>query len=117
MLLVIIPYAIDYKDGERGRNRTFNLLIKSRRIRRCIPRVSTFNNQYFADNQARTEALCSGIEKTRVSAYGIEWYGTLMAHLWATDSDSGSTDHCPDFSPFAKFVLKFSHGSHGQYSR
>src|ERR1039457_4904863 len=27
--LVIIPYAIDYKDGERGRNRTFNLLIKS----------------------------------------------------------------------------------------
>ena len=27
--LVIIPYAIDYKDGERGRNRTYNLLIKS----------------------------------------------------------------------------------------
>ena len=29
VVLVIIPYAIDYKDGERGRNRTFNLLIKS----------------------------------------------------------------------------------------
>jgi hypothetical protein len=28
-VLVIISYAIDYKDGERGRNRTFNLLIKS----------------------------------------------------------------------------------------
>jgi hypothetical protein len=26
---VIIPYAIDFKGGERGRNRTFNLLIKS----------------------------------------------------------------------------------------
>jgi hypothetical protein len=26
---VIIPYAIDSKDGERGRNRTYNLLIKS----------------------------------------------------------------------------------------
>jgi hypothetical protein len=23
----------------------------------------------------------SGIEKKQVSAYGIEWYGTLMAHL------------------------------------
>jgi hypothetical protein len=29
VVLVIIPYAIDYKDGERGRNRTYNLLIKS----------------------------------------------------------------------------------------
>ena len=29
MVLVIMPYAIDYKDGERGRNRTYNLLIKS----------------------------------------------------------------------------------------
>jgi hypothetical protein len=48
-------------DGERGRNRTFNLLI--------------------ADNQARTEALCTRIEKKRVSAYGIGWYGTLTAHL------------------------------------
>jgi hypothetical protein len=23
------PYTIDFKDGERGRNRTYNLLIKS----------------------------------------------------------------------------------------
>jgi hypothetical protein len=29
VVLVIIPYAIDYKDGGRGRNRTFNLLIKT----------------------------------------------------------------------------------------
>jgi hypothetical protein len=28
-VLVIISYAIDYRDGERGRNRTYNLLIKS----------------------------------------------------------------------------------------
>jgi hypothetical protein len=67
------------EDGERGRNRTFNLLIKSRRIRRCLPQLSTFKNQYLADNQARTEALCTGIEKKRVNAYGIEWYGTLTA--------------------------------------
>jgi hypothetical protein len=26
-------------------------------------------------------AIWSGIEKKQVSAYGIEWYGTLMAHL------------------------------------
>jgi hypothetical protein len=29
VVLAIIPYIIDYKDGERGRNRTYNLLIKS----------------------------------------------------------------------------------------
>ena len=28
-VLVVIPYAIDSKDGERGRNRTYNLQIKS----------------------------------------------------------------------------------------
>ena len=28
-MIVIIPHAIDFKDGERGRNRTYNLLIKS----------------------------------------------------------------------------------------
>jgi hypothetical protein len=28
-MIVIIPYAVDYEDGERGRNRTYNLLIKS----------------------------------------------------------------------------------------
>jgi hypothetical protein len=28
VVLVIIPYAIDYKDGERGRNRTYNLLME-----------------------------------------------------------------------------------------
>ena len=32
-VLVIILYAIDSKDGERGRNRTYNLLIKSSSIR------------------------------------------------------------------------------------
>jgi hypothetical protein len=29
VVLVIVPYAFDYKGGERGRNRTYNLLIKS----------------------------------------------------------------------------------------
>ena len=37
-VLVIISYAIDYKDGERGRNRTYNLLIKS-------PNSTTANQQ------------------------------------------------------------------------
>ena len=32
-MIVIIPYAIDFKDGERGRNRTYNLLIKSHGFR------------------------------------------------------------------------------------
>ena len=68
------------KDGERGRNRTFNLLIKSRRIGWGLPRLSAFKSQELTDNQARTEAIWSSIETTRVSAYGIESYGTLMAH-------------------------------------
>jgi hypothetical protein len=45
------------------------------------PRAFVLKNQWLADNKARTEALWSGIEKTQVSAHGIEWYGTLMAHL------------------------------------
>ena len=68
------------RDGERGRNRTFNLLIKSRRILNRRTPTFALKNQRLADSQARTEALCTGIEKTRVSAHGIEWYGTLMAH-------------------------------------
>jgi hypothetical protein len=46
-----------------------------------VPDVSTpFQISLLPINQARTEALYGGIEKKRVSAYGIEAYGTLMAH-------------------------------------
>jgi hypothetical protein len=31
--------------GERGRNRTYNLLIKSRRVRQGLPRLTSFKNQ------------------------------------------------------------------------
>jgi hypothetical protein len=43
--------------------------------------LGTKDRSGHTDNQARTEAVYSGIEKKRVSAYGIEWYGTLMARL------------------------------------
>ena len=47
--------------------------------------------QQLTDNQARTEAISSGIEKKRFSSHGIEAHGTLTAHLepavplWTTD--------------------------------
>jgi hypothetical protein len=37
--------------------------------------------QSLTDNQARTEAISSGIEKKRFSAHRIEVHGTLTAHL------------------------------------
>jgi hypothetical protein len=45
--------------------------------------------QSLTDNQARTEAISSGIEKKRFSAHGIEAYGTLMAHLLEPTFRSG----------------------------
>src|SRR5450631_3220479 len=69
------------KSGERGRNRTYNLLIKSSEVGQNLPRFSTFKSQQLTHNQARTGAIWSGIEKKRVSAHGIEAHGTLMAHL------------------------------------
>jgi hypothetical protein len=59
-------------------NRTFNLLIQSRRLKAG---VFALRIQQLIDNQARTEAISSGIEKKRFSAYGIGWRGTLTAHL------------------------------------
>ena len=37
--------------------------------------------QSLTNNLARTEAFCTGIEKTRLSSYGLEAYGTFAAHL------------------------------------
>jgi hypothetical protein len=64
-------------DGERGRNRTFNLLIKSQRIPVSTVIAITFLNQSLTHNQARTEALGSSIEKARIGAYRLEAYGTF----------------------------------------
>jgi hypothetical protein len=58
-----------------------DLLIKSRRVRSGSRCANALTNESLADNKARTEALYGGIERKRVSAYGIEAYGTLMAHL------------------------------------
>ena len=46
--------------GERGRNRTFNLGIKSRQAGYGLPSLRTFKTQPLTDNQARSEALWSG---------------------------------------------------------
>jgi len=42
---------------ERGRNRTFNLLIKSRLELGTQFQTNSLSNQAFAKNQARTQAL------------------------------------------------------------
>jgi hypothetical protein len=63
--------------GERGRNRTFNLLIKSQRILVSTVSAITLLNQSLTHNQARTEALGSSIEKARIGAYRLEAYGTF----------------------------------------
>jgi hypothetical protein len=43
--------------GERGRNRTFNLLIKSRLELGTRSQTNSLSNQAFPKNQARAEAL------------------------------------------------------------
>jgi hypothetical protein len=57
-----------------------------------LPRLIAVTIQSLTDNQARTEAISSGIEKKRFSSHGIEAHGTLTAHLlepavplWTTD--------------------------------
>src|SRR5208337_1233719 len=48
------PYVIDSNDGERGRNRTFNLLIKSQ-SRLSIHGLATHNEPITYKSLARTE--------------------------------------------------------------
>ena len=92
---VLPPEVIDAvrdKVGERGRNRTFNLLIKSRS--NSLRRFATFavQSQLLTHNQARTEAFCLGIEKAHFSAHGTEAYGTFMAQLQVPKTRSTSGD-------------------------
>ena len=54
--------------GERGRNRTYNLLIESQGNLDHSSFAIPFLNQALAQNQARTEALCKGSEKARSGA-------------------------------------------------
>jgi hypothetical protein len=48
------------------------------RIRNIAHQLIAFTIQQLTNNQARTEAIWFGIEKTRVSAHRIEAHGTLM---------------------------------------
>ena len=71
--------------GERGRNRTFNLLIKSRqsrcsRFRLKLPIFSCLPQPKPARKRSQV-----GIEKKRFSSYGIEAYGTFMAQVNGED--------------------------------
>jgi hypothetical protein len=56
------------KHGERGRNRTYNLLIKSRSGLTFRFRPCHVQNQQFAITLARTEALEESSEKGRIGA-------------------------------------------------
>ena len=67
-------------NGERGRNRTFNLLIKSSRGSE-EPDISSHRR---INNLPKTEPARKRFdlvfETTHFSLHGIEAYGTLMAH-------------------------------------
>ena len=69
------------RSGECGRNRTYNLLIKSWFSRTRSTAASEPTNQRLTFTKARTEAFDKSSEKGRIGAYRLEAYGTLMAHL------------------------------------
>jgi len=58
------------KGGERGRNRTFNLLIKSWFSRTRLTAASDQTNQRLTFTNARTEALDKSCEKGRMAHIG-----------------------------------------------
>src|SRR5208337_2859568 len=51
----LLPYAIDSEDGERGRNRTYNLLIKSQLL--CQLSYAPFNDLRITSERGASSGL------------------------------------------------------------
>ena len=99
--------------GERGRNRTYNLLIKSRLVADTLTRALASTNQWFTHRLARTEAFHRGIETARFGAHRTEAYGTLTAHLSCEHTFSSRRRKCQnswkDWSRKTRFFLVVCH--------
>ena len=77
--LVIIMYPIDSKDGERGRNRTYNLLIKSQQEKSIKSQLShSFSITCYVNIFALCRKTCRNFLRARSAVQSISVFALML---------------------------------------